>query len=938
MKVWAFISVALKRLQSRLSLTLLLIISVALIVGLMVAVPVFSGAVSMRMMREEIAFRTKTLGRPTFSLRFYSMPNVERPMGIEEAEYNRDWIADMLTRNLDLPLKMVYMQVESPMYHLRPQEGDLRYTSDYLGSVKVAYVQDIENHIEVVNGIPYGPVNTTILPVWVEEAMANELAVQVNEVYNLGDLYTKAIEPIKVQVVGFWRAKDPTEKYWYMDPTWSFDGVLVTTREHYRTFIYPRAGERSAFAFWYYIMDDAKLNLDRAPFYIANTEAIAREVERRLPNGRLDSAPLEELARGQRRKISLSIILFGFAVPLFGILIFFMVSIANMAARYQSREIAMLSSRGSSRIQILSLIFIETVIILAIGCPLGIVLGMALARFMGYSLSFMHFVFREPLEVHLASVDWRLVAAAVVVSFIARLVPSWLTTRSSIVAEERRTARTIVRLGATRLMLLAVLIATTYYAYRQLSLKGTLGLVSWQINDPNSDPLLLLAPTLFLFTVPLIAAEIFVLLMRPLTWLARALPSATSYLGLMNLGREGGQYRMPTYLLILCLSLGVFYASVAKSADAWLVDRRRYEVGADLTFKQGLPSEESLFMIGSKEEDPGAVLPISEYTKIKGVADATRVGEFDAAVPYRGVPRLRVLAIDRLDFARVAYYRRDFAAYPLGELMNRLGAQPNGVLLPRSIAAQAGVNIGDPWRMNIVIDRETTYPFEFVVVGLFDYFPTIYYEEKPGVVINASFLETETGGVAPNGIWMRLEPDADVEEIMNQVRAMQVRPGLTRDLRAILESDQQRLERVGIFGLLSICFLAGAVLSGIGLLVYNFASMVARSYRFAVLRAMGLKQREVMSMVTVEYIATLAYGIILGTILGVVASRLYVPFFPLTENPSLPVPPFIPFIDWQRAIWMALTMGVTLILIETFILLRVARARVFEALRMGTRE
>ena len=39
---------------------------------------------------------------------------------------------------------------------------------------------------------------------------------------------------------------------------------------------------------------------------------------------------------------------------------------------------------------------------------------------------------------------------------------------------------------------------------------------------------------------------------------------------------------MPVFLIVLCLSLGIFFASMGKSADTWLVDRRSYEVGADL--------------------------------------------------------------------------------------------------------------------------------------------------------------------------------------------------------------------------------------------------------------------------------------------------------------------------------------------------------------------
>jgi putative ABC transport system permease protein len=82
-------------------------------------------------------------------------------------------------------------------------------------------------------------------------------------------------------------------------------------------------------------------------------------------------------------------------------------------------------------------------------------------------------------------------------------------------------------------------------------------------------------------------------------------------------------------------------------------------------------------------------------------------------------------------------------------------------------------------------------------------------------------------------------------------------------------------------------------------------------------------------------VLTLAYAVAVGVGLGVLASQLYVPYFPLTDAPGIPIPPFVPFIDWQRATWMAVAVSITLVLIVGGIVIRVARARIFEVLRMG---
>ena len=228
-------------------------------------------------------------------------------------------------------------------------------------------------------------------------------------------------------------------------------------------------------------------------------------------------------------------------------------------------------------------------------------------------------------------------------------MPAILAMRYSVVTFEQQNARRSTAMSAVRVLLLMFLLAITAYGYRQLDQRGILGLSGWQGEDPLGDPLLLLAPTLYLFTAPLLASEVFALLMRPLALIGRWLPSVTGYLGFLSLGREGGQYRTPTYLLVLCLSLGVFYASLAKSADIWLVDRLQYQVGADLTFEPGVNEE-----TGLTQNDMAWLLPASEYMELEGVAEATRVGEYAARVPGFGRSgsgaRTRLLGVERLYF------------------------------------------------------------------------------------------------------------------------------------------------------------------------------------------------------------------------------------------------------------------------------------------------
>ena len=942
---FSFLSLAFRRLKSTASLTLLLVLSFVLTIGMLICVPVFSGAVSVRLMMEELSERAEHRNIPAFSLLFLAFPSSEQPMTIGETSQKLDWIENLLTTHLGLPLESTYAQAESRLYSLRPWDSDAGSGKETQDEIRVVATHGIKDHIVVAEGAPYGPREARdALPVWLERHYAEKATFQIGQTYALGPRQGTADELIPVEVVGFWEARDTDETYWSKDPVYHFRKALLVTPEHFEQYVYPMVPEKTSFNYWYYVLDESEINLDRAERYIEALQLIADETAREIPGGKLYDAPWKELARGQQRKLSLELVLVGFAVPLFGILLYFVASVAAIAVRFQRREVAMLSSRGSSRDQILLLIVLETAVLLGVAVPLSILVGMALARFMGYSLSFLRFSFREPLDVHLVSADWRFVLIAVVLCFATRLWATWRASQLSVVDVERQTARPPQRNWATRVLYTGLMMAVTYYAYRQLLLKGTLGMVRWDINDPSNDPLLLLAPTLFLMTAPLLAAELFVWLMRPLAWLSKAFRLPTLYVGATNLGREGRQYRTPIYLMALCLTLGIFYASVAKSADRWLVDRRRYEIGADLTFREGvgdllttdpttdLPDEAS----GSpRETSPG--LPVSEYETIEGVVEATRVGEFKGTVRLGKNYTVRIMAIDRTSFPRVAYYRQDFARHSLDEMMDRLGIRSDGILVPAQLAEQEGLDVGDNMGINVLVAQDRYRLYDFSVVDVFDHFPTVSDDELT-VVANAPYLDPEAGSTFLNGVWMRLAPGAQGQKILGEIVELGVDTNRTHDLDATILRDQQRLERVGIFGLLSICFLAGALLSGISLLVYNFAAMVSRSFRFAVLRAVGMTREEVMGTVSIEYMATLAYGVVAGTLLGLAASFLYVPLFPLTDAPEVPIPPFIPLMDWQSTAWMAAVMALTLILIEGIILIRIGRQRLFEVLRLGVSE
>jgi putative ABC transport system permease protein len=935
----AFVGFCVRRLRSRVYLNVLYLLSLILIIGIVVAIPIFADASGRGILEEELAARSKLLNSPPFALRFYGMPTSRVPTTLDDANYVRDWLADSLTRKIRLPIKTTYCQYESPALQLRPQAGDTRYATEHVSSVRVAYVPGIEEHIAVTEGAPFGvPSGQDALGVWLAASYARELGVQLGERFEMVYLLAGITNPVAVRIEGFFEATDPDDQYWYSDASTLFRGVFVTSHDAYNTYVAPLFPQGTGFNSWYFVFDDNRMNLDHADRYVTGIQDVELEFVRKIAGAKLDFAPTLELLHGQERKKSLSILMLGFSVPLLCILLLFMASISAIISRFQVRETAVLISRGSSRRDIMAWIGLESALLLALAIVPGILLGLYLARLLGNSAGFFSFVTRAIIHPRLTTTRWTWIALVGVFGVATRMIASWPGRQLTVVTHEHASVRVRVAVGGMRLLGILCLGVLTAYSYQQLEQTGTLFIGTWQAEGKvGFDPLVLLAPSLFLFSTPIIATELFTFVTRSMAFLCRPLPSLSAYLGFLHLGREGGQFRMPIYLLVLTLTSGIFYASIAKSADIWMVERRFYEVGADLTFKPDSSWGEGVGGGGALAGDV-FMLPASEYETINGVANATRVAELVARVPSNEFREpLRLLAVDYSDFPQIAFYRQDFARHTLGELMAALARTPNGVLIPSSIANRLHLSERDrlPLRFTVL---DTTVTFNFEVVGIYEYFPTMFEDDRPVVVTSLFYLEDQTLSFLPHKVWIQLQPDADVAAVLENMEKMQVVPAQASIARELVAQDREGIEHIGIFGILTTCFLFAALFSAMGRVVYVLAGMMRRGQQFAVLRAIGMKGAQVLSIVSIEDLTTICYGLVCGVGLGLLSAYLYVPFYAVTDRPVLPVPPFLPHIDWQGAINIVAVMALVLLVTQVAVLMHVRRTRLFEALRMGVRQ
>jgi len=941
MIIVGMVNLALKRLRSRLGLTVLSLLGVILAVGLVTSIPIFTQAVSYLVLRGELQTLSRLAGRPPFAVRFYFLASPSQPLSLATADRLQETISRLLIEKVGLPIKQAVTTIETAPLTMRatPDNRHFPKNADNLRQVTLDVISSVDRHIVVEEGEPFGETwKNGRLGVWVQQALADAMGLQVGEEY---DLAPQGQGPaISIYIAGFWQAHDAHESYWYNNPETSMSEVLLVPRSLFESAVQPLLAEQTGFDSWYFVLDEQSLAMTRVDASADGLQKTINALGSILPGLKMDYSPLDPLHRYTQRRATLSALLVGFSLPAMGLLLYFLALLSSTTVLFRREETAILASRGAGSGYILGVFGIETLLLVAVGVPLGMALGGSLAFLMGYTLSFLDFIARPPLPISLTAVDGRLLTAAILMLLAARLVPAWRASQTSIVGALRERSRQVTGSFTSRLAVDIPLIVVSLYAYLHLKQRGTLGIIGWEPSgDPFKDPLLLLAPSLFIFTACLVLAHLFPLFLRPLDALGGRLPYFPGYMGLRHLMRQSEQYTSALFLVLVCMSLGAFYSSLALSLDQWLQDRIYYRVGADYVFKQGVkvaPSGGPGASGGSaqSETEGGWLLPAGAYLEIPGVVAATRVGDFDATALQPRQNRGRFLGIDRLDFPTVAFFRPDFANDSLGELMNRLGMYPNGILVSQQFLKTNNLQTGQ--RLDLDINTGTaTQKVGFVIVGTFNYFPTMYPQKGDVFVGNLDYLFDQFGGAFRHSIWLRIEPSADVAAIRRQIQDMGIEITNEADARLDIVQDQDRVERIGLFGVLSIGFLAGTVLSGVGLLVYIYASLQGRLGQFSVLRAIGSQLADILTMVAIEYAGVMSYGVLTGVTIGVLSSYLFVPFFQFSSDPGTALPPFLLQIAWGKTAAIAITFAVVLVLSQLIILYRLTRREFFQMLRMG---
>lgn len=931
----AIFSIALKRLWARRGTTVATTVGLTIAVALIITVPLYADAVNFRLLEERLTAKTS---RPPFAYMFNYFGTWHDPVQWEAVVDADAYMMGPGGRALGLPIVTAVRHFETSLYKIFPNNTD-SYDGDLsLALLQFATASGLTDHITLIEGSfppivsdPNAPIEVAIT-----RTLADSLGWQVGEEYtafNYREGGNNQTFPIRIS--GVWEVTNPGEPYWHYAPS-VFDELMMVPEETFVQRIAPAINDEVNLATWYLVMDGSQVGTEDVDRLLTAVNRIERQLQTLLPNATTAISPGDELQSYRRAVNELGTLLAAFNIPTIGLVLAFISLVGGLVADQRRNEFAVLRSRGGTAVQLLSGALIEGALLGLIALVLGTGLGLLLTQWMGNTRSFLDFSADTPLRVALTSRAIWAGLLAVIIATIAQLLPSINNARHTIISYKQVQARTAQAPWWQRTGLDLILLAVTLYGYYQLQGQGSL-LVFEEGSDAFQNPLLFLLPALAIISITLVFLRLLPLVMRSLSWLLQQTDSVTLLQAVRYLARTPQHYATPLILLVLTVSFAVYTASLARTLDYQLFDQLFYRNGADINlYTSPVDPSQNAFGVPSTNSSEFVFLPVSEYEEIDGVQSAARVGEFSTSARV-GQQTINgtFMGIDPYDFFQTAYWRLDFSNYRFGSLMNALGSAPDGVLVPRQLLAKYGLNAGDLIRLNVRMG-EGTVELNSQIVGTFDYFPTWYPEEGNTLFVgNLNTLFEQAGGEFPYRVWLETATVLNDSQFRNDLNGRRLFNTSWREPHTAISSGLLQPERQGLFGILSVGFIAATLLTVLGLFLYALFSYRRRFIELGVLRAVGLSPRDMTRLIAWELGLLILSGLILGTTLGIGVSRIFVPYLQISSEAQDLVPPFLVEIAWGAVSQVYILFGLLFLVALGALVFIALRMKLFMAIKLG---
>ena len=195
------------------------------------------------------------------------------------------------------------------------------------------------------------------------------------------------------------------------------------------------------------------------------------------------------------------------------------------------------------------------------------------------------------------------------------------------------------------------------------------------------------------------------------------------------------------------------------------------------------------------------------------------------------------------------------------------------------------------------------------IQGSVDYFPTMYDGGAGFVIVNQDDLYYYAGVTnqlvaarAPTEAWLRLTTDEEARENVKSsfLGSFAIPSGQIIDSQTILSDVRSDpIIRAGGSGILLVALVAAFAILALGFALTLYLGGQARSVEVSVMRAVGISPRQLVTMISLEYLLIAVIGLAIGAIAGLRISETMLSYLNVTDSGGRVVPEFDLITRWD---------------------------------------
>lgn len=809
-------------------------------------------------------------------------------------------------------------------------------------SMRISYLSDINDHVELVAGrYPEDGISEEgYLEVMVSRTAEQAQDLLLDETYT-SEKFTEADgTPIRIKVVGIFVKLNEDECYWQdsMD-TLKKEGFI--TEATFNELFLDTYEEQTYYGLnmsWYQVWDYSTIRPSDVKRIRAYSEELANNKNYSKAIQESNYAEILDSYSTKAKKVEASLLIL--QIPALLLLCSFLYMISGQMLEMEQNEISILKSRGATRTQIVWLYVMQSVLVGLISLIAGIPLGRLICMVLGSTSNFLEFSVSRELSVQYSTDIVYYAAGAFLVGVMMTVIPVIGYSRVGIVnlkQGKHKGRRSLWKMAFLDIICLGIALYG-YYNY----MRNRDSIMQDILAGESLDPMIYLSSSLFILGAGLFLIRIQPMLIKLFFKLFKNLVKPSTYASLVGTLRSGKKQEFIMLFMIMTVALGIYNATVARTIVANAEANATYLSGADVVLKEKWKDNSLSISEGDTEKLKYTEPDYNRYGLIQDFENHTKVLRASSRINSGKVSVTgTIMGIIPAEFAKVTSLDGEMNPYDFYDYLNVLASVENGALVSENFMIKNGLSLGD-----FVTFQDANFGRVTVrIYGFFTYWPTYepytYVTNKDGsvikednylVVTNLVYVQ-DKWGVTPYEIWAKTDNTEPLYEFIAETPKLKI--AKFSDLSKEKEYIRTDTLFQGTNGILTMSFAIVLLLCAVGYLIYWIMSIRSRELLFGILRAMGMKKREITWMLILEQICCGLYSILAGTIVGFLSAKLYVPLVQsayAADNQVLPLTLIMSRDDITKL--FAVILGVMLVCL--FIIGRiVSRMNISSALKLG---